>query len=266
MRKIQLVAVDEDGTFLRDHAYYNKERFERIWRYMQTHDIRFVVATGNQCYQVQELFSQHVSEMGIVSANGAYVLDGPEPVFAARADDEAVRLMIDACHARPDVPFSMLGVDAAYIERGTSQEFFNDMAQYCFRQYWVDDFTNVSDQVFMFSSVVDKSIVRQCIADFREVVGSTMEVVGSGEGYFDIVCPGISKATGLQHLLERWDILPDECIAFGDSDNDVKMLEFVGRGYAMANAPTSVQKRADAVAPSCDDDGVLQVLEELFGL
>ncbi len=266
MQKIRLVAVDEDGTFLRDHAYYNKERFERIWRYMQTHDIRFVVATGNQCYQVQELFSQHVSEMGIVSANGAYVLDGTEPVFAAQASGEVVRHMIDACHRHPDVPFSMLGVDAAYIERGTSREFFDDMAQYCFRQYWVDDFGDVSDQIFMFSSVVDQSIVRQCIGEFREVVGTSMDVVGSGEGYFDIVCPGINKATGLQHLLRRWDILPEECIAFGDSDNDIKMLELVGKGYAMANAPSNVRKCADAVAPSCDDEGVLQVLEELFGL
>ena len=50
MAKIKLVAVDEDGTFMRDHVSYDVERFERIFACMKERGIRFVVATGNQCY------------------------------------------------------------------------------------------------------------------------------------------------------------------------------------------------------------------------
>ena len=266
MRQVRLVAVDEDGTFLRNHVDFDVVRFERIWARMAELGVRFVVATGNQCYQVQELFGAHAHEMGIVSANGAYVLDGDEEVYAARASEEAVAHMIKACHCQRDVPFAMLGVKAAYIERTTSQEFFDDMAQYCYRQVWVDDFADVDDQVFMFSSVVDEAVVEEKIALFRDTVGGLMDVVGSGEGYFDVVRPGVSKATGLLRLLERWGIEPDECVAFGDSDNDLEMLSLVGCGYAMANAPAHVRAAADRVAPPCDEDGVLAVLEELFGM
>ena len=266
MQRIRLVAVDEDGTFLRDHAHYDEERFERIWERMQELGVHFVVATGNQCYQVQSHFERHVHHMGIVSANGAYVLDGDEPVFAARASDEAVARMIADCHKQRDVPFSMLGVRGAYVERGTSQEFFDDMALYCFRQWWVDNFADVDDQVFMFSSVVDEHVVGQKIEHYRALLGDLMDVVGSGEGYFDVVCPGVSKASGLRCLMDRWGVLPEECVAFGDSDNDLQMLELAGCGYAMANAPLNVREAADRIAPSCEEDGVLQVLEELFGL
>ncbi|MBR3326396.1 MAG: HAD family hydrolase [Atopobiaceae bacterium] len=262
---IKLVAVDEDGTFLRDHVHYDIERFERVWQLMQRRGVRFVVATGNQCYQVQNLFPAHTLEMGIVSANGAYVLDGTQEVYAAQASQEAVSLMIDAVHAMPEVPFSMLGVAGAYVERGTSTEFFDDMARYCHRQYWVDSFDDVDDQIFMFSSVVDAREVGACIERFRDIVGSRMDVVGSGDGYFDVVCPGVSKATGLQTLLDRWGIAPSECVAFGDSDNDLAMLELVGTSYAMDNAPQNVKDAAGHVAPSCVDDGVLVVLEELLG-
>ena len=244
MRDIKLVAVDEDGTFLRDHVHYDVRRFERIWHRMRELGVRFVVATGNQCYQVQELFAAHAHEMGIVSANGAYVLDGEQH----------------------EVPFSMLGVRAAYVERGTSQAFFDDMARYCFRQYWVDDFSEVEDQVFMFSSVVDEAEVAFQIERFRTMLGGLMDVVGSGEGYFDIVCPGINKASGLKRLMERWDVTPEECVAFGDSDNDLDMLALAGQSYAMQNAPEHVRAAADHVAPPCTEDGVLQVLEELFSL
>ncbi len=263
-KALKLVAVDEDGTFLRDHLSYDVERFERVLARMQALGVRFVVATGNQCYQVQDLFPEHVDDIGIVSANGAYVLDGREPVFAAEASPVAIARMIEIIHKMPDVPFEMLGVAGAYVERTTSQDFFDDMATYCHRQWWVDDFSQVDDRIFMFSSVVDEGRVGACIERFRAIMGDMMDVVGSGEGYFDVVCPGVNKATGLRHLLERWGIEPEECVAFGDSDNDLAMLEFVGTSYAMANAPKNVRDAADHVAPSCAEDGVLQVLEELL--
>ena len=262
--EIRLVAVDEDGTFLRDHQNYDHERFERIFARMSQIGVRFVVATGNQCYQVQDLFPSHTHEMGIVSANGAYVLDAGEAVFAARASKAAVERMIDVAHERPEVPFSMLGVKGAYVERGTPQEFFDDTARYCHRLRWVDDFREVDDQVFMFSSVVDEAVVAHEIERCAEAVDGLMDVVGSGDGYFDVVCPGVSKALGLRHLMERWGVNPKQCIAFGDSDNDREMLRMVGCGYAMQNAPAELRAEADRIAPPCAEDGVLQVLEELF--
>jgi Cof subfamily protein (haloacid dehalogenase superfamily) len=265
MSDIRLVAVDEDGTFLRDHVHYDIERFERVFARMQAADVRFVVATGNQCYQVMDLFPRHVSDLGIVSANGAYVLDGGKEVFAARASDEAVARMIDVCHDNLHVPFSMLGVQGAYIERGTAQEFFDDTAHYCHRLSWVDDFAEVRDQVFMFSTVVSEEELEGAMRLVQDAVAGSMDVVSSGEGYFDVVCPGVSKALGLRHLLDKWEIDPRECIAFGDSDNDLEMLRMVGCGYAMDNAPKGIKSAADRVAPPCTEDGVLQVLEDIFG-
>lgn len=264
MDTIKLVAVDEDGTFLRDHRHYDVERFQKVFRQMSDAGARFVVATGNQCYQVMDLFPGYVDAMGIVSANGAYVLDGGEEVFAAQAAPDAVTRMIEICHEHPEIPFEMLGVRGAYVERNASQEFFDDMAQYCHRQWWVDDFANVDDQVFMFSSVVPEDKVVECMELVRLAVGDLMNVVSSGDGYFDVVCPGVSKAVGLSRLMERWGIAPQECVAFGDSDNDLEMLRLVGCAYAMDNAPQNVKDAAGHVAPPCTEDGVLQVMERLF--
>lgn len=264
MPNIKLVAVDEDGTFLRDHKHYDTQRFGRVFERMERAGVHFVVATGNQRYQVESLFPAHAHRMGIVAASGAYVIDGGEEVFLAHASDEAVARMIDACHKEPDVPFAMLGVAGTYVERGASREFFDDMALYSTRIAWVDNFSDVEDKILMFSSVVDESRVEQEIERYRTVVGKHMDVTGAGDGYFDVICPRVNKAVGLGHLLERYGIEPSECIAFGDSDNDLDMLRFVGRSYAMQNAPDNVKAAADCIAPPCTEDGVLQVLDELF--
>lgn len=105
----------------------------------------------------------------------------------------------------------------------------------------------------------------QALADEvrRQVAG--VEVTSSGKGNLEINAAGVSKASGLAALGERLGIPPEAMIAFGDSDNDLAMLRYVGLGVAMGNAAAHVKAAADRVAPCCEDDGVAHVLEEVCG-
>lgn len=49
---IKLIAVDMDGTFLSDAKTYNRPRFLAQYQRMRQQNIRFVVASGNQYYQL----------------------------------------------------------------------------------------------------------------------------------------------------------------------------------------------------------------------
>lgn len=86
----------------------------------------------------------------------------------------------------------------------------------------------------------------------------------SGYGSVDIIPNGINKAFGLDILAKRLGVAKDECIAFGDASNDLALLSYCGCGYAMANAMDCVLEIADKQAPSNNDDGVLEVLDQLF--
>ena len=48
----------------------------------------------------------------------------------------------------------------------------------------------------------------------------------------------------------------EEIIAFGDSDNDMDMLEFAEIGVAMGNAEVEVKAVADYVTTDIDEDGI----------
>ncbi len=74
-----------------------------------------------------------------------------------------------------------------------------------------------------------------------------------------------TKATALEFLCDEWGIDPARVIAFGDADNDVDMLRFVGHGVAVGGLTEEVRGAADAVAPGVDEDGVAAYLEELLG-
>ena len=51
-------------------------------------------------------------------------------------------------------------------------------------------------------------------------------------------------------------------MAFGDSENDLEMLELAGYSFAMENGEEKVKRMAKYIAPSNDEAGVLQVLEQ----
>jgi hydroxymethylpyrimidine pyrophosphatase-like HAD family hydrolase len=50
-------------------------------------------------------------------------------------------------------------------------------------------------------------------------------------------------------------------MAIGDMPNDVPMLEWAGRSYAVANAHPAVLDAADEVVGSNDDDAVAILIE-----
>ena len=58
-----------------------------------------------------------------------------------------------------------------------------------------------------------------------------------------------TKGTALLWLCEHLGVSPADTVAFGDSGNDVSMLEVAGDGVAMANACPECLAVADHVAP-----------------
>lgn len=122
---IQLVAVDIDGTFVRSDYTYDVPRFQRILSRMKEIGCHFVVASGNQYYQLRDLFPGYDEELSFVAENGAFVKDRTELVFTAEMPKETVDFVIDLCREYPEISNVLCGLESAYCERGTvSQEFF----------------------------------------------------------------------------------------------------------------------------------------------
>ncbi len=98
-----------------------------------------------------------------------------------------------------------------------------------------------------------------------KVFGDRVDCVRGERNIFDIIPKGYSKRIGLGNLLKSIDIKPEECMAFGDSDNDIEMLKFVGMGVAMGDALEGCRKSADYVTAPTYEDGILKALQH-FGI
>jgi Cof subfamily protein (haloacid dehalogenase superfamily) len=79
--------------------------------------------------------------------------------------------------------------------------------------------------------------------------------------FLEFASPHVTKGSGLGFLAEHLGFGPAETVAFGDGENDVELLEWAGYGVAVENAHERVLAVADFVCPSCDQEGVAQVIE-----
>lgn len=75
---------------------------------------------------------------------------------------------------------------------------------------------------------------------------------------------GVSKAAALSELASERGIDQSDVVAFGDMPNDLELLAWAGRGYAMTGGHPDAISAAPHLAPPCEEDGVAQVLEQLL--
>ena len=72
---VKVIVTDMDGTFLNDAKTYNQPRFMAQYQELKKRGIKFVVASGNQYYQLISFFPELKDEISFVAENGALVYD-----------------------------------------------------------------------------------------------------------------------------------------------------------------------------------------------
>ncbi|OON79309.1 HAD hydrolase family protein [Streptomyces tsukubensis] len=102
------------------------------------------------------------------------------------------------------------------------------------------------------------SLARKAIGDRASVTRS------SPTALLEISAHGVSKASTLALCCAELGIGPEEVVAFGDMPNDVEMLTWAGRSYAMGNAHPDVIAAASASTVANNDDGVAVVIERII--
>ena len=79
----------------------------------------------------------------------------------------------------------------------------------------------------------------------------------------EVTSPAASKGSALEALCSLAGIPVELSVAFGDSPNDIAMLEAAGTSVAVENAIDECKRLADLVAPACHEGGFARGLELL---
>ncbi|ASE37025.1 MULTISPECIES: Cof-type HAD-IIB family hydrolase [Staphylococcus] len=261
---IKAIATDKDGTLFKSDNTMDEDYFDRIYQQLTDHNIKFIVASGNQLAQLQSFFPNKKDDISYVAENGAITVDNGEIMTAHYFPENTVTSLLEMItedFGIKDVVLSAL--NCAYILDDRADDFYDYVDQYYYYKERVSDLQDVEDTKIVKialrvkdASMVDK-IVEIIEDDYDEV-----RAVTSGNDSIDLILTEVNKGHALEELLEKWGIQADELMTFGDADNDLEMLKMTPHSYAMAECSDNVAQAAQHRAPSNDDSGVFQVIED----
>lgn len=259
----RLVATDLDGTLL-DPDGRVSDRTRAVLDELDARDVPVVFTTGRPVRWMVDLWEAVGGHGLVICSNGGIVYDvARREVRDFSAVPREVGLEV-AELVRAAVPGTTFAVE--HTAGWASEIGFprhpddHDSVQGEWESIWTDDVVKVlavhrEHDPEEFWRLVDDAVGHLATTTWS----STFALV-------EISAAGVTKATTLATVAAEMGIAAGDVVAFGDMPNDLPMLEWAGRSYAMANAHPSVRDAADLVAPGNDEDGVATVLAELFDL
>ena len=267
--EIKIIATDMDGTLLDPRGQLDLLRLEKILDQLDQRGVRFVIATGNEIHRMRQLLGHLAERVVLVVANGARIFENNELLQAQTWDDAMVDKALGHFKGREcQDQFVVTAMNGGFVKTGTvfteldkfmTPEMIEKLYQ---RLNFVDEFdSSLFGGVLKMSMVVGEERLDSVLQEVNDLFDGRVRAVSSGYGCIDILQDGIHKAWGLVELLKRWNLKPEQIMAFGDSENDIEMLELAGISYAMENAEESVKRVATKVAPANSQAGVYKVLE-----
>ena len=266
---IKVIATDMDGTLLDPKGQLDLPRLEKILDKLDQRGIRFVIATGNEVHRMRQLLEHLAERVVLVVAHGARIFENDELLQAQTWDDAMVDRALEHFKGREcQDQFVVTCMNGGFVKEGTVftelDKFMTpEMIEKLYRRMnFVDEFdSSLFGGVLKMSMVVGEERSDAVLQEINDLFDGHVRAVSSGYGCIDILQDGIHKAWGLEELLKRWNLKPEQIMAFGDSENDIEMLELAGISYAMENAEESVKEVTTKVAPANSQAGVYQVLE-----
>jgi Cof subfamily protein (haloacid dehalogenase superfamily) len=259
-----IVALDIDGTVLHEDGTLTDATVDAVQRVAAAgHEV--MLATGRSVSMTLPVLERlGITSQFVVCANGAIVLgrDADAPVGYARVHVETFdpsEVLGTIRHHLESASFAVEDAEGLFRYTGTFPDGalaaaserveFDDLARIAATRVVV---ISPDHQIDEFLKIVDRMGLHKVTYN----VGWT--------AWLDIAPEGVNKATGLEFVAGELGIPRSRVLAIGDGRNDIDMLEWVGVGVAMGQAPDEVLAVADETTGTDLEDGVATVLGRRF--
>ena len=271
MNAVSVIFLDVDGTYA-SHGDVPDAHVEAVRR-VRAHGHRVLLCTGRARSGVSERLLEAGFD-GLVCGAGAYAeLDGevlrdetlPRPL-ADRAIDVLLAhdaLMIveatEALYVLPDAAALMDRRAPAPGSGGTQAAVWEDLMA---ARRIVDDLHGLDyAKVVTMSASADLQDIATEIGDEVAAVETSIKDLGRGAG--ELYLAHITKAVGIQAVLDRLDMTAADAVGAGDGPNDLEMLAMVGTAIGIEGGHPGALAEADIVVPGPEHAGLAQAFARL---
>jgi Cof subfamily protein (haloacid dehalogenase superfamily) len=260
---IRLLIVDIDGTIAGKSNQVSPTVIQAL-QTVQAQGIPVALATGRM-YQSALRFHRTIgSQMPLIAYQGAWMQDPadntlhhhiPLPIQYARELLE----YFEQPEFQPELSVHFYIDDQLYI-----CEMLAETHDYSSRSgvvpITVSDFRDILDRepTKILAMSQNTHLIDRALQELKgRYSAAELYLTTSIANFLEAAHPSVNKGAAVRYLAEELlHLEARQVMAIGDNCNDLEMLEYVGLGVAMGDAPEAVQAVAQWVAPTVDEDGV----------
>lgn len=259
MKQIKAVFFDIDGTLVSFESHQVPASAKQALAQLQANGVKIFIATGRMLPMITIV--DDIPFDGYVTYNGAYCVNKQrETIYANPIPQDDLDTLVDYMQT-DSFPAAFMLEDEMTINMIDDQ--VEKMAQHVNVNLprIEDPRLTVRKKVYQLCLYVDEVKEQHIMqAVFKHCSSNRWSPV-----FADVNVTINNKQTGIDRMLEYYNIDLSETMAFGDGGNDISMLKHVAVGIAMGNASDKVKASADYVTDSVDDNGIANGLKH-FGL
>ncbi|MFF9013174.1 Cof-type HAD-IIB family hydrolase [Streptomyces sp. NPDC014870] len=265
----RLIATDLDGTLLRDDKSVS-ERTVAALAAAERAGIEVFFVTGRPA-RWMDVVSDHVHGHGLaICANGAAVVDlhsgGTFMDVRPLPRDVALDVVAALRAAAPGTSFAVELTTGIHYEPLYPPFFLDPGATVASAEKLLfEEEPGAAAPVLKLLAQHPDLDPDAFLATARAAAGHLASFTRSSPtALLEISGPGVSKASTLARCCAERGISAEEVVAFGDMPNDIEMLSWAGRSYAMGNAHPDVVAAASGRTVDNNEDGVAAVIERIL--
>ena len=264
MNNCKIVFSDIDGTLLNSNHKVTPLTKDAIHTLHQK-NIPFVIVSARSPSGIYPIMNDNNFTGPIIAYSGALILNEKREIIYSTGiqRDETIRIISYAEEMHLDIHWCAYCVDEWIVKDKSSPrvKLEESIVRTQSKEKPLTDFSASAEFnkiMFICNSNEIGDIEKQMQKAFPEY-----SIVRSSELMLEIMKKGITKGTAVTNLCSIWHINPADSIAFGDNYNDVPMLNAVGTGYLMANAPLELKKQFTNGTLDNNHDGIYSKLLDL---
>ena len=270
--KRKLIFLDIDGTLTAPGSNVPPESALQAIRSAQNAGHKVFLCTGRNLDMLSPLLVYGFD--GAVASGGGYVFAGDRVLYdcpmTERQKDLALRLFAEGGVLR-----TIEAKDASYCDAGMG-EFLRQVSggnsellrwrealekDLGIRPMTEYDGRPIYKVVFMCSRPEQLApAIRELEGEFYFLV---QDLAGANCLNGELINRRFDKGSGIRQVCRALGYALEDTVGFGDSMNDLEMIQTVACGVCMANGSPNLKKQSDLVCPAVEEDGLAWAFREL---
>lgn len=259
----KIVFFDIDGTIYKFTTGMPEDTAQAIRKLKENGHVPVICTGRTKCMIYKEHLEPGFEDL--VAGAGTYVEANGKEMFLAELEEKEARRIIDGFLKYNFVPVAE-GRD--YIYLGTDLSCIPEQNKRFIDIYYEkipEKILTINEPNMKISKISgafkNNSDMEGMIKEFE----NDYSIINHNGNLLELIPKNYNKAKGIERMIKELDIPWENTYAFGDSFNDIDMLEYVKYGCAMGNSASEIKERVKYVTEDFNKGGIANALKR-FGL